>query len=642
MTPTGLAHWQFRPLNPNENSGASTTDDNFADEERTNVEILVRETLQNPLDARRGSEVVKVVYRVASVDVSKSTFAQSIFSDDWLKHFKAGGLIQADAKPAEMKFLVVEDYGTTGLEGSYTDSGVEGQGENWNAFWFREGEGAKPSRSNGGAGQGKITLYLASRLRSVFALTRRASDGAELLFGCCRFRRNYKIDGDSRRWAREARWGAEADPEKQAVPLLDERLILAAKQELGLRNHASDPGTSFIVPMPMEEFTEELLLKAVVNEFYFAIMRGRLEVTVGATEINRHTIVSCANRLGDGCRLPKKYRDFLEAAAAALAERSTATAKQNWSRASALDESAFEGQELDALKKAFESGEMVSVDFPVSVRRRIPNEMTDSAFRVFLRQDEELPQSLELFVRQDLGIDGERRLKAARIIVPVMALTFIEDLALSELLVAAEEPTHRNWNARRPRVVDRFYSPNDALNAVRNAALRLVQFIAPAGRRDETALAVYFEDPSGEPSGRGASSGDKPDLPGDPPPIPPLPEPTPKPVKVKLNRDGFEVRAEKVEGVRFPVRCTVTLAYATAIGNPFRLWDAADFWVRDDRQHPKVHSNIGNLSADLNRLEFVMDNEDAALRVAGFDPNRQLMIRVKYEEVSSGTDNQDD
>src|SRR5690554_4789573 len=80
---TCQADWRFRPLNPNENSGASTTDDNFADEERTSVEILVRETLQNPLDARRdNSTVVIVEYKLVELDVSESEFAQAIFSDN--------------------------------------------------------------------------------------------------------------------------------------------------------------------------------------------------------------------------------------------------------------------------------------------------------------------------------------------------------------------------------------------------------------------------------------------------------------------------------------------------------------------------------------------------------------------------------
>lgn len=47
-----MAAWQFRTLNPNENSGSSISDENFSIEERTKVQILVRETLQNPRDRK--------------------------------------------------------------------------------------------------------------------------------------------------------------------------------------------------------------------------------------------------------------------------------------------------------------------------------------------------------------------------------------------------------------------------------------------------------------------------------------------------------------------------------------------------------------------------------------------------------------
>src|SRR5690606_36216293 len=119
------------------------------------------------------------------------------------------------------------------------------------------------------------------------------------------------------------------DPDKQAVPILDETLVAAAKKELGLRSHSDEAGTSFIVPMPMEEFTEDLLLRAVVNEFYFAIRRGRLEVTVGSTEINKNRVVACAESLGADCRLPRKFREFLGDAAGAVGGSPTAAAKMS-------------------------------------------------------------------------------------------------------------------------------------------------------------------------------------------------------------------------------------------------------------------------------------------------------------------------
>lgn len=636
MSQRDPGHWQFRPLNPNETSGASTTDDNFADEERTSVEILVRETLQNPLDARRDQGVVRVEYRITTVELSRSAFSQSIFSDDCVAHFRAGNLL--NEKPALMTFLVVEDFGTTGLEGCFDDSSVDGRTENWNAFWFREGEGAKPSRSNGGAGQGKITLYLASRLRSVFALTRRASDGVELLAGCCRFRRNYKLPGDTRRWAKEARWGSECNPDRQAKPILEAALIEAAKAELQLRRH-DHAGTSFIVPMPLEEISETSLLEAVVNEFFFAIRRGRLVVKVGDVSLDASSITAVADGMGEKCRLPKAFRAFLAATAASVDGDVVARAKARWTRDSKLNEAAFEPEALRELRSRFEASQLVAVDFPLTVRSREPDEASTSCFRVFLQQDEFSQQSHELFVRQDLGIDGEKRLRSARTIVPVMALTFIDDPRLSDLLVAAEEPTHRNWNAKRPKVVAAYFSPGDVLNAVRNAALRLVQLISPAGKRDDTALALYFNDPSSEGKRSPGSHGVKPH-PGEPPRPPEVPPAKPKPVTVRLLKDGFELRSKLVEHVSFPVRCKVALAYATAVGNPFRLWDAADFWVSDDAAHPKEHSGISGLSTDLNLLQFQVDREDAYLKVTGFDNKRQLVIRVKYEEVSGGADNE--
>ncbi|MEJ5060537.1 MULTISPECIES: hypothetical protein [unclassified Pseudomonas] len=636
-----MAHWQFRPLNPNETSGSSISDDNFADEERTSVEILVRETLQNPLDARSSESVVRVEYKLVTVDLATTKFARSIFSDDWKTHFLAGELIESDALPTEMTFLVIEDFGTTGLEGCYTDSSSEGSTENWNAFWFREGEGAKTTKSNGGAGQGKITLYLASKLRSVFALTKRKSDDIELIFGCCRFKRNYKLPDDNRRWAKEARWGAISDPNELAVPIDKTQVLDGIKGELGLARE-QEAGTTFIVPMPAGDITEKALRNAVVNEFFFAINRGRLVVKVGNITLDSTSIADVANNMGADCRLTRNYRDFLALTAKFADEVVTATAKDSWSKEARLTVGAFEETELTSLKEKFGNSEMVSVDFLIPVKKKQPKETSTAKFRVFLQQDESAEKSQELFVRQDLGIDGEKRLKAARIIVPVMALTFIQDPKLSDLLVAAEEPTHRNWNAKRPKVVAQYFSPNDALNAVRNAALRLVQLISPEGKKDDTALAIYFADPASEPAKRLGGGGITPETPkGEQQSPKEIPKPKPKPVVLKILEKGFEVRANAAEGFSFPIDCKITLAYATVVGDAFKLWDAADFWIGDESLYPREHSRISEPTTALNTMSFRLDDENSWLSVAGFDSNRQLEIRVKYQEVSDGANNED-
>ncbi|TDK30714.1 hypothetical protein [Luteimonas terrae] len=580
-------------------------------------------------------------YKLVEVDLARSEFARSIFSDDWVKHFRAGGLIEDEERPPRMNFLVIEDFGTTGLEGCYTDSSREGSTENWNAFWFREGEGAKTTRSNGGAGQGKITLYLASKLRSVFALTKRRSDNRELLFGCCRFRRNYKFDGDSRRWAREARWGSTSNSEELAKPILQVPMLDGTKKELGL-SRGDDAGTTFMVPMPSNDITESNLRNAIINEFFFAINRGRLVVKVGDTTLDKDSVAAVADSMGKDCRLTKGYRRFLALTADNTNTSATAAAKDFWTKETKLNPAAFKESELAELKARFEKSELICVDFPLLVKKKEPRETSFSSFRVFLQKDENAEQSQELFVRQDLGIDGEKRLKAARTIAPVMALTFIQDPKLSDLLVAAEEPTHRNWNARRPKVVSLYSSPNDALNAVRNAALRLVQLISPEGKKDETALAVYFADPNSTPANRNGGTGPAPVAVGGDPPLPDgIPKPKPKPIKLDLKKDGFEVRAKTANGFSFPIDCKVTLAYATAVGDAFKLWDAADFWIGDEAAYPRLSADVSELNTNLNVFSFRLNSESAWLSVSGFDPNRQLEIRTRYQEASDGADNED-
>lgn len=631
-----MAAWQFRTLNPNENSGSSISDDNFSIEERTNVEILVRETLQNPLDARASvDDQVRVSYRIVEIDVARSRVATALLSGVWVEHAKAGQLLQ---KPMtdKARFLLIEDFGTTGLEGSYTDSSVDGSSENWNAFWFREGEGAKHARANGGAGQGKITLYLASEVRTVIALTRRKSDGRELLFGCSRFLRNYRLDGRNERWAKEARWCSEADPSKLATPITDAGLIEAVKQELKL-GRADAAGTSFIVPLPQDNLTEDEIRAAVINEFFFAISRGRLEVTVGDVVLDESSIVEASLGAGKNERQSPSFKNFLRLAAGKSGQKALATAKKSWQRN--FDESSFEPNDLTNLKDTFELGDPIVVDFPLSIKTK-KGMIQPTTFRVFLQLNEELERSEELFIRQDLAIDGEKKLKSVRAAQPVLALTFIDDPDLSEFLVCAEEPTHRTWNAQRPKVKNAYMTPGTFLAAVRNAAAKLVQLVAPIGQRDETALAVYFADPAHAVKVKKGPSGDSggKEKPGDMAVLE-IPPPKPKPVSFKPQKNGFTVRAHTVPDATFvPLDCRIETGYATVHGDPFRLWDAADFWLGDSGRFTIDASGVTGLVADGNEIRFRLNSDDASIAVRGFDENRQLEVRLKYKEVADEAD----
>jgi hypothetical protein len=635
-----MSHWQFRTLHPNDNSGTSTVEDNFANEDRTNVEMLVRETLQNPLDARLEDQKVRVSYQLVSLDRTKSAFAKNLLSEAFENHLTAGHLISGPI-PATISFLIIEDFGTSGLEGTYDDSSIDGSAENWNAFWFREGEGAKPAKSNGGAGQGKVTLYTTSAIRSVLALTNRSSDQKSLLFGCCKFRANYKLPGDNQRWAKEALWGQLSAESGLAVPIDDAALIDIAKTELGLLR-GSKSGTTFVVPMPRDVSLKDIEA-AVLNEFYFAIRRGKLDVQVGQTVIDNNSVGALARKLGKTARHLPEYLEFLDnSIAAQLSGEPTARALPIWANESKLATDCFDAAALKTLMAAFEGGQQVSVDFPVQVRLKDSLKSNPGIFRVIVAANPDGDESHELFVRRDLCIDGEKRLKGSRRVQPVFALTFVDEDPLSKFLATAEEPTHRTWNSKRPKLVARYAVPEKLLNAVRNAALRLVELITPAGKKDDTALSQFFADPASAPQKKKGGKGEQSSTDGEKPDVPDLPEPTKRAVEFIPAKDGFKVRAQKQSALElFPIACDVEVAYATTFGDPFSQWDAAEFWLEDEKAFPIGQCNVSAVTRSGNALTFNLLGLDSEVYVQGFDANRQLEVRVKYKEAEYEAADQD-
>jgi hypothetical protein len=168
-----------------------------------------------------------------------------------------------------------------------------------------------------------------------------------------------------------------------------------------------------------------------------------------------------------------------------------------------------------------------------------------------------------------------------------------------------------------------------------------VQLISPEGQRDETALAIYFADPAAGDTKRKGSTGPLPNaINPEPPPFPDIPKPRPKPVRVVPLKDGFSVRVVANPDVKtsFPLQCEAEMAYATTTGDAYKLWDAADFWLNQEDRFPVVGAGIEGLERDGNILNFVLIGEGSELTVSGFDPRRQLDIRLKYREAANEAD----
>ena len=151
--------------------GRSLSENNFAKERRDWLAILLREVLQNALDARlTATQPVLVSLQLRRLNLEARTFFSSLITHEHLARYKESvPHVHGDDPAGVATCLVIEDFGTCGLTGRTDDPEVDGKGQNWNAFWFREGEGGKENSAGNGGGAGWNALT-ARRTRTELSL----------------------------------------------------------------------------------------------------------------------------------------------------------------------------------------------------------------------------------------------------------------------------------------------------------------------------------------------------------------------------------------------------------------------------------------------------------------------------------------
>jgi hypothetical protein len=279
----------------------------------------------------------------------------------------------------------------------------------------------------------------------------------------------------------------------------------------------------------------------------------------------------------------------------------------------------------------FEAGDIVKAKFPIQISPISGNKVIGE-LSVFLQTAETQSKSTELFIRQDLSIDKEKSFKSIKRLVPAKALTLIDDDSLSRFLAAAEEPTHREWNGSRPKLSLHYKGAAATLRAVRNAASRFLELLAPPPAKDNLALASFFPDHQanmGVPNVR-KKKDDNSD--GNGKPKIELPPPKPKLVELVAEDDGASIKVNPGFHAEFvAAQCEIVFAYATELGNAFMQWDAADFYLTS--KNVVTNGVVEQLEVKENTASFILGTSASSVKIYGFDPKRQLEMKLKYREL---------
>jgi hypothetical protein len=119
--------WHFTEWPPQFVETEVTQEDQFRNEEVDLSDTLVRESIQNSLDARtvnNGQAIVRLSFVGGDMSPINAEFMQNLF-EGHLGHAKAAGFELSGIDFNCPHALIIEDYGTTGLTGNwqFTDDG---------------------------------------------------------------------------------------------------------------------------------------------------------------------------------------------------------------------------------------------------------------------------------------------------------------------------------------------------------------------------------------------------------------------------------------------------------------------------------------------------------------------------------------
>jgi len=604
------------------------------------ADALVREAIQNSLDARlpRGRSPVRVRFRFASGAHALPAEGVREYFDGLDTHLQASAKTIHTILPRHdesVPFLLIEDFGTRGLTGDpHSDPELEPDGDerknDFFYFWRNVGRSGKGDVDRGRWGLGKAVFTVASRIRTVFGITRRADDNRALLLGQSVLK-THVIDGE-----RIYPYGFFAQfetPDGLPLPIEEPILLNRFADDFGVQRIES--GLSMVVPYYRDdELSVERITASVVRQYFHPILRGDLIVDVAdhvrSQRIGAETIDTVAESDANTARLCALTRWSLaqnDTTRIVLPDRGASAPK--W------DENILDAQNLADLRDKFAAGERLAFRVPILVKRK-RGRAANSWFDVFLEHDDALRRGEHHFIRRGITIPDVR----ANSDKTVRALIVIDNEALSTFLGDAENPAHADWSERADRIRTFYDHGPWTLRFVKNSASFLASLLArpPEGRVRDFLADIFSIEVGEEPehetdharipiraaSGENAEGAAAGAMGG-------------SAIGITIARiaGGFTIKASSPKMVGRCLRGEI--AYRVRAGNPFRKHSPFDFDLTSDAISVTAEG-VRLRPTSGNSFELLPSAAKFQVSMKGFDSRRDLLVRLVDADDAAETE----
>lgn len=637
--------WKFNKMRPSDKAREPIQGEFFASDAISNPgEALIREGIQNSLDARCNGERVLVRIRVSGADGAVAREVVAPFLNGLDEHLRApgNGLREIPGEQENCPVLIFEDFGTTGLTGDPNEwrpplgVNVSAWQNHFYHFFRAEGKSDKGSKSIGSWGVGKQVFPRSSRVNTVFGLTVRSDDQKKLLMGMAVLK-SHDLNGI--RYTPDGLLGRPADngDDDITLPIEDEAFINQFCKSFDIQR-GNDPGLTIVVPWCDLDLNDENLVCAVLRGYFWPILRGQLDVIVEArsieTLLDAKSLESEIRKFGN--ELEQEMSSLVELAkwAGSLDKNGLVRlARTDTSRAWQWSKELFPMDSIEDLRLRYERGDKIALRVSVAVREK-NQEARDTYFDVFMVRDGSEQSGRPFFIREGIIIPDVRppRTRGVRAIVNA------EDEAVALFLKNAENPAHTQWQHDGANFRGKYASGKSDLDFVKYAVHEIVNILCEQDKKeDRTLLADLFSIPAPpEEQEIRTREKKKPENKGKEPEEPLPPEPRPRPFIIDRIVGGFVVRNGDTNDAQPPKALLIRAAYHVRRGNPFKKYDPADF---DFAQLKTQLKGVIVLEKKENKLRVKVDAEDFRIEVAGFDPKRDVRLEVRrQEDDNAGSD----
>lgn len=615
--------WFFSPQLPGQVETEVTQRDQFSNDEVELSETIIREAIQNSLDAAADDPPkVHVSIRMQTTkDGLDKSFLDEIL-DEQLVHARAADLDLSEVPFDSPSALLIEDFGTKGLTGSVSSK----DNDNFSDFWRRHGKSHKTGKSRGRWGLGKLVYSATSQVGVFFGLTLREGDTMPQLMGqtVLKLRRvgNYEYPPH----AFFAHVENEGDRLREfPVPSRDQAEVERYIQQFGIQRTPGQNGLSIIIPFPNPNFNIGDMIGTAIANYFYPIITGQLTLRFDNLQVNSSNVRELAHEHAkDKFADIDALFDFIEEAHR-LENEEIQEMRPSWLDDGRLDEDDFEPEVLDSIRTRYAEGQLVSLRLPITLKRKDGNQVS-TYFSIFLKKPTDLNKGIDLYVRGGLTLPGEEKFRDRKALGAMIA----DDEEICSFLGYAENAAHTKWIGSAEKLKQHYKSPNKPIQAIKQSLVQLYDLLSEEIEEvDEQALHNFFwvdEPEADRPSKK------KPKR--TPIAIPPKKEPRQRYFSISKIEGGFSVVTPKdAKPENYPQMVRIEVAYDVETGNPFKKYSPYDFKLGQGgnlkialtKETGRIISRAENvLLVEVNSLPF-------RIHVTGFDDNRDVKVKLTRE-----------